>query len=469
MKLKEVLKGKVVKAGIGYTFANLLLSGIGVITVPIFTRLLTTEDYGLYNIYLSYTSIIYIFISLALHSSIKNAKYEYDEKFNDYISSISLLIIFNAAIFIITANIFCSKIEKLTGLNRSVINLLLLQSLGSGIIYIYSSKISLNYKYKKFMLISVINTLGNVLLSLILMIYIFPSSRYLGRILGNAVPVLLISFSVLFSFYKIEKPKINLQYWKFGLKYSLPIIPHGLSQVLLLQLDRIMIKQYWNSEMVGLYSFSYTIGSIFSLVANSLETVWSPWFYEKMNNKDYKILRKRSSQYLILLSIIAGSLILIAPEFTEVLAPKTYWESKYSTTPVILGLFFSVIYTMPAQIEYFLKQTKFIAIGTVSSAIINVVLNSLFIPKYGYIGAAYATLISYFLYFIFHYFIAKKLLGFNLFDIKVFGFVIFVIFVVSIINMMFINNIIIRGMMLLIIILFSLFMLKNYLKEEKLD
>lgn len=74
---KEQQGSKAAKAGLGYTIGNYCIRGIGFITVPIFSRLLSTSDFGLYNTFLAYEAVVYIFISLALNSSVKNAKYKF--------------------------------------------------------------------------------------------------------------------------------------------------------------------------------------------------------------------------------------------------------------------------------------------------------------------------------------------------------------------------------------------------------
>ena len=82
--------GKVAKAGAGYVIGNYLLKGITFLSAPIFTRLLTTADFGLYSTYTAYWSIFYIILGLALHSSIATAKYKYSGKLESFISSIIL-------------------------------------------------------------------------------------------------------------------------------------------------------------------------------------------------------------------------------------------------------------------------------------------------------------------------------------------------------------------------------------------
>ena len=76
------------------------------------------------------------------------------------------------------------------------------------------------------------------------------------------------------------------------------------------------------------------------------------------------------------------------------------------------------LYTMPSSVEYYHEKTKYIAIGTACAAGVNILLNLWFISRFGYVAAAYTTLATYVLYFVFHYFIAARVQGFCIFDTK---------------------------------------------------
>ena len=106
-------QNKLFKAGAGYIIGNYLLKGITFLSAPIFTRLLTTEEYGDFGAYIAYESIFYIILGLALHSSITNAKYEYKEKFNEYVSSLVLLSGISVGIWLILANVFYNVYSKI--------------------------------------------------------------------------------------------------------------------------------------------------------------------------------------------------------------------------------------------------------------------------------------------------------------------------------------------------------------------
>lgn len=64
-------ENKVIKAGIGYTIGNYLLKGLSFLTVPLFSRLLDTSDYGIFNTYLAYQGIMFLLVGIALHTSLK--------------------------------------------------------------------------------------------------------------------------------------------------------------------------------------------------------------------------------------------------------------------------------------------------------------------------------------------------------------------------------------------------------------
>lgn len=106
IKSKNNVGEKVLKAGIGYTIGNILVKGISFLSIPIFARLVTVTDYGIYNTFSSYVSILSVIIGFALHASIKNANIDYKEKINEYCSSISLLILFNTVFLMVISLIW---------------------------------------------------------------------------------------------------------------------------------------------------------------------------------------------------------------------------------------------------------------------------------------------------------------------------------------------------------------------------
>ena len=431
---------RIIKAGIGYTVGNYLLKGINFLTVPIFTRLMSTADYGTYGIYMTYDSIITVFIALALHSSLKNAKYEYKERFDKYLSSILIIPLLVLAAFLVIVNVFSGAFQNLLALNRIVLNILLWHSFANSVIMIYNNRLGLDYRYQDFLKISFINTVANLILSITLMYTLFVNERYMGRIIGSAMPMICIAIYIYAITFRQERPRYNREFWKFGILYSLPIIPHGLSQIILSSFDRIMIRSMVGLGEAGIYTLGVNVEGLVKVTTTSLDTVWGPWFYEKMETDDHESIKKYSTYYAYGMFVFLGCLMIAGPEIIRIMGDAEYQDAKYVVIPLLCCTYFTFLYTLPAAVEYYYKKTQLIAAGTMGAAILNIVLNYFAIKKYGYTAAAYTTLIAYAAYFIFHYNIAKKIAGKQMFNAKAFFGFIAGILMINLFSIMFIER-----------------------------
>lgn len=465
-KLINYKFNRVFKAGIAYTIGNILLKGITFLTIPIFTRLMSTEDYGIYNTFVAYESIFFVFIGFAIHSSYKNAKYRYQEHFDNYISISFLFLCFCLLFWIFISSIFSYVLCRALDINKISLIMLILYSFSSAVLQCINTYFAINYQYKFYLLISFISALANIVLSILFIKTIFTTTTYLGRIFGTVIPSFLISICIIIYIFKKSKPTLNIDYIKWGLKYSLPIIPHGISQVILSQFDRIMIKQMIGAAQAGIYSFSYNIYTIISVVTNSLTSVWEPWFYEKMYQKDYESIKKNSSLYIIGILIFSSLLMFIAPEIIKLMGSQAYWSAKYCVFPIIVSGFFSFLYTLPSSVEYYFEKTKFIALGTICAAIINIVLNFIVLKRFSYVSAAYTTLFTYFVYFLFHYFLSKKIFNKNLFSKSIIIFSIITIILVMCICIIFIDNFTIRFSMFCVLLLIVILTILQKIRKE---
>ena len=463
-------KSKMARASIGYLIGNYCIKGIGFITVPIFARLLTTYDFGTYNTFLSYEAILYLFIEFALHESLKNAKYKFDNKLDEYTSSVLLLPIFSCLFFSIIAFIFRNQLAILLNLDYSLILLLVIYSFCSGVLIYYRYRIALDYKYKEYLFISGFNVIVNIGLSIFLILTVFKECGYLGRIIGGTTSIVILTSYIIIKLFKNAKPKINKSYLLYGLKIGLPLIPHGLSQIILLQFDRIMISQFTNNSDVGLYSFAYTIYTIMQITGTSLQTSYEPWAFKQLNNgcDGKNNLRRISTCYMIILGGLSTVTMLLCPEIIRILGGEKYQSSIYCAIPILLSGFFAMSYGIPSVIEYYKEKTIYVAIATIFAAICNCVLNAVFIPTYGYIAAAYTTLVSYVLYFIIHLFLSRKLSGFNVLYMKYLCLIIIILCISFIVSLLMVDYFFIR---LLLVALFTFLGLNMLVKVygKKID
>lgn len=404
---------KVIKAGVGYTVGNYLLRGISFLSVPIFARLLDQSDFGVYSLFLSYEGIIFVLLGFAIHSSYKNAKYKYTDEggvtYGNYVSNSLLLVAISGAIWFAVFLIFKDKLSELLGVSEDCVPLLILFSYSTAIITCFNSDVGLEYKYSEYLKISAFNAIGNILFSIILIKFVFPERRYLGRIIGTVTPMFISAIIINIRTLRRAVFKDIFATLHWGLGYSLPIIPHGLSQIVLSSFDRIMISKMIGSVEAGIYSFAYTLYTILSVITTSCDTVWTSWFYEKMHADECSSIKRYGSYYVISICLLANLLVVTSPELILILGGEKYKEAIWCVPPIVAGGYFSFLYYLPVNIEYYYEKTKFIAIGTTTAATVNIILNYICIERFGYVAAAYTTLLTYLIYFLFHLFIAKSI------------------------------------------------------------
>ncbi len=396
------------KAGTWYTLGNILLKGCIFLTLPIFTRLLSTSDFGVYNTYIAFEGIFTAILGLGLYGTVKNAKLDFEKDFNKYLSSVLSLSLIFLCVVVILANLFYNLYSTKLGFSRFVTNCLIFQSFGSYLIFFYGAKLNIEFRYKSYIAISCFNTIGNVIFSLILILFIFPNERYLGRIIGSAIPLIVLSVIISVNTLLKGRTFYKREYWKYACAIGLPLIPHVVSQSLLSQIDRIMINDMVGKSEAGIYSYIYTICTITYVLASSFDNAWTPWVYIKLKGNEEKRIYKAADDYIKFFAVISLGFICVMPEITKIVASEQYWSGTDLLVPLTLANYCVFLYMLPVGIEYFNKKTKYISFGTLWAALLNFIMNYFAIKVIGYKAAAYTTLVSYFVLFIFHWVIATK-------------------------------------------------------------
>ena len=402
--------GKAIKAGMGYTIGNILIKGVTFITLPLFSRLMSTSAFGIFRTYVAYENIISVLLGLGMYASIKNANIDYKEHINDYVKTICIVSVIWFLICLIGSVVFHRLIYEVGGFVIPGMCMLLFHSLGSTMIQISNARLAIEYNYRGYLCVSGINVLGNVAISLLLICTFFSNNRGYGRIIGYAFPVVCIGIYIFIKNCIGNKAKFNYVMAKAGLAFGIPLVWHLLSQTIESQIDRIMIERYIGTAETGIYSFIYTIAIVLQVIFYSTDNVWSVWFFEQMQQNNMEKIKKVSKKYICLIGYFAFGMLMCSKEIIEVMGGEKYREGLAVFGPILVGIYLLFLYTLPVCVEYYYKKTTYIAIITVISAITNVGLNALAIPKYGYVAAAYTTFISYLLTFIGHYTIARHIL-----------------------------------------------------------
>ena len=231
-----------------------------------------------------------------------------------------------------------------------------------------------------------------------------------------------------------------------------------------------MIQHFIGYSAAGIYGLAGNVQLVLEVISTSIATVWSTWFFEKIDGNKIDEIKKSSSQLLIFFECAIVGIMAIAPELIYILGGEKYNQSKYIAIPMVISAFVIFAYNVIVPSEYYTKKTKYIMWGTIAAASINIVANYIFIRKHGIVAAAYTTLFSYIIYLLMHVVISKRLIKFNVLSIRLLigGFVV-ALFCMCI-NLIFVESMLVRytfGAIVEIAMLAALYCIKrkNSVKE----
>lgn len=449
------------KAGTFYFIGNIFNKGIAFLTVPIFTRILSTSDYGIVTTYNSWIGILSMVVGFTLHMSIRMATIDYKDQLDDFMSSIILFVTLTSLgiIVVVTSGI------KLFHLDANIVLLVIciLQAYASAIIEDYSNYLMMKYEYRTRTALMILPNLISIILSVGMIKFVLRTDLYMGRIIPTAVVTFLFGVIAVFRILKKGKLRINKIYIKYAMTISAPLILHGMALNVLSQSDRIMITFLADSAQTGIYSLIYNFSMIATVITTTLEGIWVPWFIIKLKNDSRNEIKVVAKDYINLMTYAMVVLILIAPEVVKILANESYWEGISIIPPVVLANFVIFSYSLYVNVEHFYKKTPYITFNTIIAAISNIILNIIFIPQFGYVAAAYTTLVSYLISFVLHARYAKKLEP-NLYPLKQFIFPLFELLIVTILFYVFKDAFVMRWAIMIIYILAMFYIERNRLK-----
>ncbi|MFG6320609.1 MAG: oligosaccharide flippase family protein [Lachnospiraceae bacterium] len=386
-----------IRASMWFFICSLMQKAVSVVSTAVFTRLMSTEDYGLISIYNSWSDIFMIVASLNLAVGCFNVgmtRFEGDQK--HWVSSLQILSVISASIFTFfflgSYNLWCGYI----GLPFETILVMGVTFFTIPALNLWTANQRFQCSYQKLIAVSMLYSVGVFISSLISVVCF--DNKGIAKIYATAGITIVVGGVLLISNLKAERPVINRGYVKFATKYNLQMMPAFLATVLLNQIDRVMIDHMVGRSSVAIYSVAYNAAYMISIVSSAINATYNPWLMKRVKNDNYENTNKIGITITAFLLIVIFGFIFCAPEFVKIIASEEYYEAIYIIPAVAASTFFSLIYTLYCPIAQYYLKAKELAFVTVVSAILNVLLNYVAINKYGYIAAGYTTYICYLIY-----------------------------------------------------------------------
>lgn len=392
--------------------SNIINALLPFILLPVLTRNLTHEQYGLIAMFQAMVFAFDSFMGLSSHEY-ATRKYYDNHKADISINNSCLFIYFFSFIFLLLiGGVFHNWIYDLTGLGFKYILLGILTSACSFIIKFKLAQWQIREKAVYFGLFQISRTLINFILSLLLVIFVAMGAD--GRIYG-----IFISSLVIFIFaicFLIKDKEIDLNFsrqfkYKEVLSYCLPLIPHSMFAYILSNLDRFMIKSEFGLDNVAIYMVAVQLSMVVSIILQSLNNALSPVLYKELSIANPLSSKKIVNySYMFSIGIVFISLMsfIIGPWLTPIVGGSKYVESGKFIGWLCLAHALGGVHLLFLNHLYFLKKTKEISFITITSGIFGILFLLIFIHYFGILGAAISAPVTMMTKVILTFYIVKK-------------------------------------------------------------
>ncbi|NQU86425.1 MAG: lipopolysaccharide biosynthesis protein [Mariniphaga sp.] len=393
-----------------YSVGQIFLKGFSIITLPIFTRILSVEDYGIVSLFMYANAVFVVIYSMGIGQPINRYYYENKSDFGKFLSTaLSFLFLFQTIVFF-SGLFFLEYLENLFGISRNLLMLAMFTSFFVPLVRVYQNlniAMERSASYTKFQIVRRIV----FFMGCITMIYLLPFESYYSRLLGELfiIPFFVFTFVELLRLIELD---FSIKYIKYIFQIALPLFPVMVAGIIFGQIDRVLINKYLGLTDTGLFSYAYAIGSLSGIFIVSIKSAWTPKFMHYIKEEGYALINTMTCLLVTVYCILTSMLILFCKEISSMLAPNTFQAAIIITPIILFTSFFSYHESIYHDYIIFKKKLLYvISLTTIFTGLLKLGLNILLIPRFGYIAAAYSSLTCYIFSLTVIYWIAKYLIG----------------------------------------------------------
>ncbi len=403
------------KATVYYGLSAALAKSVGILTTPIFTRILSGEEYGRYTLYMSWLGLFTLVCSSIISPT---AIYRAFEKYNTQKQELIISAFLLGSGFTLLFFILLFAFYPFLGLEIGLLSILGVQLLCDETVGLYQSVRRYEYKYKSLSLVNAASVIITPLLSIILISG--AKLGYKGRVYGLLITSVIIAIPHISRLLSLGIGRFKKALAKYIARSTLPLLPYSASSALGAELDKLMITALLGAEALAKYSVAHTLGLGLGFAVTALASALYPWVIRRMSTEKEKEIEPTFSAILYALGAAAVFLGIFTPEIFSFLAPIDYAEAEFATLPLLLS-------TLPSFAASFItvgivnaEKSGYTFFSAVASVLSGVLLNILLIPPLKYFGAGLSLLISSLLGLLISYIFLKKCKACSIFSYREF-------------------------------------------------
>lgn len=381
-----------------YTVANFSVAGIPFLLLPVLTRCLSPDAYGVVGMFNVVVAVLSVFVGMNVHGAIMVRYFDSDTfKIAPYVNTaVAILCVSTIAVALILI-LFGNHIELFTGLplywqfaalavaaSQFVIQILL-------VLWQASKQPT---KYAVFRL-SQATTDGILAIFFVVLLSLSWEGRLLG-ILTTSCAFVIIAVRIFIRSQWLGGG-VKKSYAIDALRFGVPLVPHALAGLALAMADRLIITNNLGLSATGIYMVAVQVGLVLQIAADALNKAFAPWLMEELAQRD-GLRNARVVKYTYGYFALIITAALVVGSFSELiinlLAGERYQAAAEAAKYMLLGNAFIGMYYMVANYVFYSRRTGLLSISTTIIGAAMAVVTWYLVQCGGIVGAAQAFMVS---------------------------------------------------------------------------
>jgi O-antigen/teichoic acid export membrane protein len=392
---------RLVGSSLVYGAGSVLLRALAFLLLPLYTRHLTTADYGIVAVTMSIVSILTVVFPLGLHSAMTRMWFASpsEPERRRTTGTIWLAIMISALAMALLLDLSGSHVVSVV-FRGVAFSPYIRFAIWTAFLVTFSlaplNLLQIQERPGLYVLLTVAGTL--VTTSLVVVLVVIRNEGAYGYLLGGLIGAAVMAPLYLGITLRNVRLALERGVLRKALLYSLPLVPHALAGWMLEVSDRAVLARWVSLSDLGIYSLGYQFGAALGLVITAFTAAWVPFLFRTLADRGgeaHPLVARLATYYAAVLCFMGlGIALLIRQVLVLVVDPA--FHGAYRITPwVVGGYLFSGLYIVPVGFLFWSERTRVIPVVTLTAGLLNLGLNLWLVPVYGIMGAAWTTLISY--------------------------------------------------------------------------
>lgn len=390
---------QLVKHSFIYGASDMMNRILAFILIPVYTRYFSPQDYGALQLFIIIANIGVVIVQLGLSSAIfKSILYHEDSNQREIINTSFYSVFIFSCIVLVPCWFFSGQLSVAvfnTATYTPYFRVLFATLFFRSFSLIPLAKLRIENKSVTFSILICTQFLLQLIMNIVFVVIL--RKGIFGILLSECIVACIFSIVYVGSLGKTLGLFFSFKDLKELLGFGVPLVPAALSMFVLTMSDRFFLKHYSTLTEVGYYSLGYRFGMIIGILVGAFQKAWpSAMFAIAKKENPGRIYSKNFTYFLLVLFSLSLVLSLFAKDILRLLATEKFLPG-YQTIPIISFAFIcNGVYYFTAIGLNLKKKTVFQPFIVGTAALLNLLLNWIFIPRWGTIGAASSTLVSFF-------------------------------------------------------------------------